>query len=197
VESLDILTYDGNRFEAGKTNDIELQRLVESGGQQARIYAELKTLRDKYADSIRRRFPKIPRRSSGYNLDELLPENDFNVARALVGTESTCALVLEATVRLVYRPPARTLVVLGYPDVYSAGDHVVEIMQYKPIGLEGIDDVLVENMRKKGLHTGDLKFLPAGKGFLLVEFGGETREESDDAANRMMRHLRWSLHPPS
>ena len=197
VESLDVLTYDGARFRAERSSDIELQRVMNCGERQARIYSELKTLRDKYTDAIRERFPNIPRRSSGYNLDELLPEKGFHVARALVGTESTCALVLEATVRLVYRPPARTLVVLGYPDVYSAGDHVTEIMEYKPIGLEGIDDVLVENMRKKGLHTGDLKFLPEGKGFLLVEFGGETREESDDAATRMMRHLRWSLHPPS
>lgn len=99
--------------------------------------------------------------------------------------------------RLVYRPPARTLVVLGYPDVYSAGDHVTEILEYGPMGLEGIDDVLVENMKKKGLHMGDLQFLPDGKGFLLVEFGGETTEESDEKAQRMMRHLRWSLRPPS
>ena len=64
---------------------------------------------------------KIPRRVSGYNLDQLLPEHGFHVARALVGTESTCAIVLEATVRLVYSPPARTLLVLGYADDYSGG----------------------------------------------------------------------------
>src|SRR5262249_17391918 len=96
---------------------------------RGQIYSDLKTLRDKYADEIRLRFPNIPRRVSGYNLDELLPEKGFHVARALVGSECTCALVLEATVRLVYRPPARTLVVLGYPDVYSAGDHVTEILE--------------------------------------------------------------------
>jgi FAD/FMN-containing dehydrogenase/Fe-S oxidoreductase len=197
VESLDVVTYDGERFEATKTSDIELQHLMQIKGRRGQIYSDLKVLRDKYADEIRRGFPDIPRRVSGYNLDELLPEKGFHVARALVGTECTCVVVLEATVRLVYRPPARTLVVLGYPDVYSAGDHVPEILEYGPMGLEGIDHVLVENMRKKGLHMGDIKFLPDGKGFLLVEFGGETREESDEKAQRMMHHLHWGLRRPT
>ena len=191
------MTYDGERFEAAKTSDVELQYLTAGKGRRAEIYSGLKRLRDRYAEVVRARFPRIPRRVSGYNLDELLPERGFHVARALVGSECTCALALEATVRLVYRPPARTLVVLGYPDIYSAADHVMEIMEYHPIGLESVDDILVENMRKKGLHTGDLRFLPEGKGFLLVEFGGETRAESDEAARRLMSHRRWSLRRPA
>src|SRR5215813_8378637 len=154
-------------------------------------------MRDRYADEIRLRFPNIPRRVSGYNLDELLPEKGFHIARALVGSECTCVMVLGATLRLVYSPPARTLVVLGYPDIYSAGDHITEILEYGPIGLEGIDDVLVENMKKKGVHMGDIKFLPDGKGFLLVEFGGETRDESNEKAHAMMRHLSRGLSSPS
>ncbi len=92
----------------------------------------MKSLRDRYADQIRARYPKIPRRVSGYNLDDLLPENGFDVARALVGTESTCVVILEATLRLVYSPPGRSLLVLGYPDVYSAGDHVPDILKFSP-----------------------------------------------------------------
>src|SRR5438094_1503136 len=91
--------------------------------RRAEIYRKLVALRDKYAHLIRQRFPKIPRRVSGYNLDELLPENGFNVARALVGTESTCVIILEATLELIPNPRARSLVVLGYPDIYHAGDH--------------------------------------------------------------------------
>ncbi len=86
----------------------------------ARSTPACKALRDRYADLIRERYPDIPRRVSGYNLDELLPENGFNVARALVGTEGTCVTILEATVRLVYSPPSRERsLVLGYPDVYQ------------------------------------------------------------------------------
>src|SRR6185312_16383660 len=94
VESLEILTYDGLRLEVGPTSPQELELIVRAGGRRGEIYGALKNLRDRYAGLIRRRYPKIPRRVSGYNLDELLPENGFNVARALVGSEGTCVCVL-------------------------------------------------------------------------------------------------------
>ena len=105
------------------------------------------------ADEIRRRYPtNLPRRVSGYNLDDLLPERGFHVARALSGTEGTCVTILEASLHLVHSPAVKSVLVLGYPDVSSAGDHITEVMQYGPIGLEGLDDCLVEDMKTKGIH---------------------------------------------
>ncbi len=112
VEELDIVTYDGLRMRVGATSDQELEAIIAAGGRRGEIYAQLKALRDKYADQIRERFPDIPRRVSGFPLDQLLPENGFNVARALVGTESTCVTVVEAIVRLVHSPPHRVLLML-------------------------------------------------------------------------------------
>src|SRR3546814_9251640 len=106
----------------GATSDAEYDRILSEGGDRAEIYRRLRALRDKYADRIRSRFPNIPRRVSGYGLEELLPENGFNVARALVGTEGTCAHVLEATLRLVDSPKMRSLAVLSYPTIDDAGD---------------------------------------------------------------------------
>src|SRR5215203_1621800 len=150
TEELSILTYDGVGLRVGPTAPDELEAIIRAGGRRGQIYADLKALRDRYADEIRGRFPRIPRRVSGYNLDELLPENGFNVARALVGSESTCVTILEATLRLVYSPPARSLLILGYPDIFSAGDHVTEILPYRPSALEGIDQLLFEWVRGKG-----------------------------------------------
>src|SRR5690349_10935073 len=172
VEELEVLTYDGLRLRVGKTTEAELERIISEGGRRGEIYAGLKSLRDRYGDLIRSHFPDIPRRVSGYNLPWLLPEKGFHVARALVGSECTCAAVLEATVRLVPSPPARTLLVLGYPDVYAAGDHISEVLEARPIGLEGMDDYLVNDMIKKHIHPQEIKLLPDGKGWLLVEFGG-------------------------
>jgi FAD/FMN-containing dehydrogenase len=136
----------------GQTSEFELERKIRDGGREGEIYRKLKTLRDRYSDLIRKRFPKIPRRVSGYNLDELLPENGFHVARALVGSEGTCVTILEASVRLVESPRKRALVVLGYSDIYIYGDHVSEILSFKPIGLEGLDRRLVSQMKVKGLE---------------------------------------------
>jgi len=197
VEELEIITYDGLRLRVGPTSEAELERIIAEGGRRGEIYAGLRSIRDRYADLIRDRYPKIPRRVSGYNLDELLPENGFNVARALVGTEGTCVTILEATVRLVHSPPARALLVLGYPDIYTAGDQITEILAHGPIGLEGIDIDLVQDMEKKGLHSGNVKLLPDGEGWLLVEFGGETRDEADARARELMDALRRLPKTPS
>ncbi len=192
IETIDVLTYRGLRLRAGKTTEGELDQIIRTGGPQAEIYSRLKALRDRYADLIRQRYPSIPRRVSGYNLDQLLPENGFHVARALVGSENTCVTVLSAAVNLVHSPPARSLVVAGYPDIASAADHVMEILSHKPLALEGIDDRLVDAMIKKNLHPEKLALLPGGRGWLLIEFGGETQE----VANAGGQSLIESLKPP-
>ena len=197
VIELDILTYDGFEcaWERRRTRSIGASSTPAAGA--AEIYKGLKQIAVRHREEIRRRFPNIPRRVSGYNLPDLLPENGFNVARSLVGTECTCAVTLEATVKLVWSPPGRSLVVLGYPDIYQAGDHVPEILEFKPIACEAIDALIVENMKIKGLHPRDLKLLPHGRGWLVVEFGGEDRGDSDNQARRMMERLKKLSNAPS
>ena len=197
VEELELLTYDGLRMRVGQTSEEDLERIISEGGRRGEIYYGLKILRDRYAPLIRQRFPEIPRLVSGYGLSQLLPENGFHVARALVGSEGTCVTVLEASVRLVDSRPERALLVLGYPDVYTAGDHVPEIMEYGPIGLEGIDDLLIDYMKRIKMHSEDVELLPEGGGWLLVEFGGDDREAVHAHVQRVMEELRRKDHPPS
>jgi FAD/FMN-containing dehydrogenase/Fe-S oxidoreductase len=197
IEELRVLTYDGLELTVGATDETQLAQIIGEGGRRGEIYRRMRELRDKYAEQIRARYPKIPRRVSGYNLDQLLPENGFHVARALVGTEGTCVTVLEALTRLVDSPPYRSLVILGYPDVFSAGDHVTQVLEFHPIGLEGMDDRLIADMKKKHMHPEDISLLPEGKGWLLVEFGGQSKEESDHNAKKMMEALKKESNAPS
>ena len=197
THALDVLTYDGVGLHVGPTSPDELEAIIRAGGHRGEIYGRLKDLRDRYADQIRRRFPKLPRRVSGYNLDELLPENGFHVARALVGTESTCITILEATLHLVPSPSARSLLILGYPDVYTAADHVPELLEHEPIALEGIDELLFEWVRAKGDARASIELLPPGHGWLLVEFGGASKQEADEQARGLMAKLEKGAHPPS
>ncbi len=196
VHELEILTYDGLRMKVGPTSERELSDIIAQGGRRGEIYQKLLELRDTYADLIRQRYPDIPRRVSGYNLNELLPENGFNVARALVGTECTCALVLEATVQLIHDPPHRALAVLGYPDICVAADHIVEIMQHGPVGLEGLDHNLLRYNKIKGNNLDVIDMLPEGEGFLLVEFGGETEDEARQRAEKLKSDLSRNSDAP-
>ena len=189
IEELEILTYDGARMKVGQTSSEELEGIIRESGRRGEIYSKLKAIAATYGDLIRQRYPNIPRRVSGYNLNYLLPENGFHVARALVGSEGTCVTVLEATCRLVESPPERALLIVSYPDVYQCADCVPDIMAHKPIGLEGIDDLLVEYTRRKGLNSEGLALLPPGGGWLFVEFGAATAKEAEAQAHGLMEAL--------
>jgi len=197
IEELEILTYDGVRMKVGATPNADLGQILQQGGRGAQIYSKLQTIAATYGDLVRQRFPNIPRRVSGYNLNYLLPENGFHVARALVGSEGTCVTVLEATVRLVESPPERVLLVIAYPDIYQCADQVPEIMEHKPIGLEGFDDLLVGYTRSKGINTEGLALLPEGGGWLMVEFGAETVLEAESQARGLMQQLARQSNPPA
>ncbi len=224
IEALDIVTYDGVRLKVGQ-NLIEdyvgtaapggpggpdepcgdsRPRLSggpevsgRSAGRRDRIYSSLKQIAEQYGDLIRKQFPNIPRRVSGYNLNYLLPENGFHIARALVGSEGTCATILEATCRLVESPPQRVLLVVAYPDIYQCADHIPEILEDKPIGLEGFDDLLVYYERTKGINTEGLSLLPDGGGWLMVEFGADSIPGAELQAQRLIDSLRRSANPPN
>ncbi|HEX5477052.1 MAG TPA: FAD-binding and (Fe-S)-binding domain-containing protein, partial [Burkholderiales bacterium] len=185
IERLEVLTYDGARFWCGPTDDSQYKKILEKKDRQAHIYLSLRSIAERYGDLIRSRFPRIKRRVSGYNLDQLLPENGFNVARALVGSEGSCALTLQAEARLVKSPPCRALVVIGYPDIYAAGDAVPEILAAGPIACEGLDERIIGGLRERGLRLADIALLPAGKAWLMVEFGADTAEEVRSRASRL------------
>ena len=189
IARLEVLTYDGARFWVGPTPKEEFERILAAGGRQAEIYRQLKNIADRYGELIRARFPKIRRRVSGYNLDQLLPENGFNVARALVGSEGTCAFTLAAEARLVKSPRERVLVVLAFPDVGAAGDAVPQVLAAGPIACEGLDEAIIGGLRSRKLRLEDIALLPPGKAWLMVEFGAETRAEAVSRA----RQLRGTL----
>ena len=186
VEALEVLTYDGTHFPVGRTPDDALRAILATGGRRAEIYRALDAFRHRYADLIRARFPKIPRRVSGYaDLDKLLPEHGFDVAKALVGSEGTLVTVLEATLRLIPSPPERTLVVLGFNSIFDAADAVPRVLEFGPIAVEGIDHFLVDAMQRKSLNEQNLRVLPEAHDWLVVQFGGETEEEAHEKAERL------------
>jgi FAD/FMN-containing dehydrogenase/Fe-S oxidoreductase len=196
IDELEILTYDGLRMRVGQTSDGEVEKIIAEGGRRGEIYSGLKRLRNAYSSLIQKRYPNIPRRVSGYNLNYLLPENGFHVARALVGSEGTCVTVLEASCRLVESPQERVLLVIAYPDIFQCADRVPEIMAYHPIGLEAVDSLLVEFTRRRHLNADGLALLPQGGGWLFAEFGASTAVEAESQARNLMRALSQSTSPP-
>ncbi|HTU19480.1 MAG TPA: FAD-binding and (Fe-S)-binding domain-containing protein [Gemmataceae bacterium] len=197
THELEILTYDGVRLRVGETPPDKMESMIRQGGRVGEIYSQIKAFVAKYGDEIRRRYPHLPRRVSGYSLEYLLPEHKCHIARALVGSEGTLVAILEATMCLIPEPKARTTLVLGYPDVFTAGDHVTDILPLQPTALEGMDHLLFEFEEKRGKMKRNLQLMPEGKGFLLVEFGGDSREDAEAQARRCMELLEKQPNPPT
>lgn len=187
IDELDILLCDGTRMTVGATNEGELRRIIKAGGRKGEIYAALRDLRDEYAKLIRSKYPDIPRRVSGYNLDYLLPENGFHVARALVGTESTCAITLRARTRLIASPQHRVLLLLAYPSVFAAADQSPHLQALGPIAIEGFQKRIIDQARLAGKHMPGLKLFPEGDAWLLVEFGANTAKAAAALGHKAMR----------
>ena len=179
VARLRVVLYGGETLELGAYDDAAYAEASATGGRLGEVLTGLRGIADRYAPFVRERYPDIPRRVSGYNLDELLPERGFHVARALVGSEGTCAVVTEATLELSTSPRHRRLVVLGYPDIFAAADAVPSLLRHPLLALEGFDVTLAEQMRARPLNVEHLPLLPEGRGWLLAELGSNDPTEAD------------------
>jgi FAD/FMN-containing dehydrogenase/Fe-S oxidoreductase len=145
---------------------------------------ELRELVDAHLATIRTELGRFGRQVSGYSLEHLLPERGFDVARALVGSEGTLALVLGATVRLVSDAPFRGLVVLGYPTMADAADATPGLLPHSPTAVEGLDSRMVQRLRD--VPAAVVPDLPRGSAWLVVELTGESVAEIVGTAHRVV-----------
>ncbi len=178
VVALDLLTATGERLVAQEFGRSGLAAAGPHGAALGRIVADRLEL-------IRTEFGRFPRQVSGYSLEHLLPENGAHLAKFLVGSEGTLAVITEATVRLVESPPAVALAVLGYPDMAAAADAVPALLPHAPVAIEGLDARLVAVVRSRR-GAAAVPDLPRGEGWLFVETSGSTAAEARDAAEKLI-----------
>src|SRR3712207_2074289 len=172
VVGLDVVTGSGARLTVGPDSPRdgvlgELHRLVEGS-----------------LGPIRTELGRFGRQVSGYSLEHLLPERGFDVARALVGSEGTLAVVLGATVRLVADAPFRGLVVLGYPSMADAADATPGLLPHGPTAVEGLDQRIVQRLRD--VPAAVVPDLPRGDGWLIVELTGDSLAEVEAKATGVL-----------
>jgi FAD/FMN-containing dehydrogenase/Fe-S oxidoreductase len=173
VVELDVVTGTGTRFTARRY------------GHDVAHLAAIQTLIADRLGMVRTEFGRFTRQVSGYSLEHLLPENGFDLARFLVGTEGTLALTLGATVRLVQTPRATALAVLGYEDMAAAATAVSALLPHQPVALEGLDSRLVDVVRTRRGPSA-VPELPRGGGWLFAETAGDTPAEAHSKAVKLI-----------
>ncbi|TFV87321.1 FAD-binding oxidoreductase [Blastococcus sp. CT_GayMR20] len=163
VVALDVVTGSGTRLD------------LRPGTPPDGVLADLQRVVDGELATIRTELGRFGRQVSGYSLEHLLPERGFDVARTLVGSEGTLAVVLGATVRLVTDAPFRGLVVLGYPTMAEAADATPALLPHGPTAVEGLDARMVQRLRD--VPAAVVPDLPRGDAWLVVELTGDSEAE--------------------
>jgi FAD/FMN-containing dehydrogenase/Fe-S oxidoreductase len=171
----------------GRTADnvVALAALTADGASLTDIPSTVDSLVRERLALIRTEFGRFTRQVSGYSLEHLLPENGADLAKFLVGTEGTLAVIVEATLRLVEAPRATALAVLGYPDLPAAADAVAGLLPHRPVALEGMDARLADVVRTRR-GTAAVPDLPRGGGWLFAETAGDTDDEARAAAQKLI-----------
>ena len=182
VSSLDVITADGLAFTARRYG----RSAGSVGGPEAGLLRRLGEEIEAHLGLVRTEFGRFGRQVSGYSMEHLLPENGFDVARMLAGTEGSLAVMTAATVKLVRAPAATALAVLGYPDMAAAADAVPALLPHHPVALEGLDSRIVDVIRRRR-GAGRVPELPRGDGWLFAELAGDTPAEAAAAARALAR----------
>lgn len=189
VAEIDLVTSDGARLTATETG----LRATDpadafSAGRAESLTAALERLAQDNLGTFRLELGRIPRQVSGYHLDNLLPEKKFNIARAVVGSEGTWAVVVGARMKLVPKPASALLVCLGYEDVVDAACDIPAILEFSPAAVEGTDEAIVATMRHRRGPDSVLG-LPEGRAWLFVDLDGDDLESVRAQADRLLARL--------
>jgi FAD/FMN-containing dehydrogenase/Fe-S oxidoreductase len=195
VRSLDVLLADGTRCTVDSVG--RRDELAGRPGREGELHRRLQDFVDRNEVVIGRRFGQFTRQISGYALHRLLPENSYDVAGLLCGSEGGFATTLQATVSLTALPAAKVLCVLGFEDSISSADCVLAVLRHEPLTMESINVDLIERLpddvRAAAVGAG----LPPGRAWLLVEMSGDDQASARVAAEKMLEEVRDSDSRPT
>ena len=187
---LEVLTADGAHLLIGRgaisAADAADRESVARAGDLSR---QLQALVTENLAVLRTELQTIPRQVSGFHLGELLPENGFNVARTIAGTEGTCVTILRARVGLVEKPGPTALLCVGYDSTVESARDVVAMLEERPSAIEGLDSSIVDIMRERR-GPASVSLLPRGAAYVIVEFSSATMEESASRCEALVERLR-------
>jgi len=170
-----VLLADGTEMELKKCSEEAYQDKINAGGREAEIYSGFREIVKTNKEEISARFPKVMRRVGGYNLDEFIHTEEWNLAKLITGSEGTLAVTLELKLNLEPLPKYKSVCALHYRTFLEAIGTVNDILKYKPAAVEIIDETVI-NLSKQNLTTKQYCHFIQGEpgAILLVEIYDDT-----------------------
>lgn len=207
VHSVDVVLADGTSTTLGPVPEGELDALCARPDAVGRIHRVVRETVARHRAAIEAKFPKILRRVSGYNLDEFVPGLpvraagwhdapwQFNLARLIVGSEGTLAVIQGAELRVVPIPAATGLVVLSFATIPAALDRLEEIVATGPVAVEMLDRMILDLAATHPAYAGRMEFAEGRPAAVLAaQFYADSAEELADRANDLARRFEGRPH---
>src|ERR671916_1162646 len=144
---------------------------------EARLLRGALGIGERYADEIKRRFPRMIRRVSGYGLDALVDTETLDLTRLVCGSEGTLAVVTRTEFRLHPLPEARALASFEFDSLSAAARATGRFLQTDPSAIELLDDVAIGRARDNPAYQDSTRFVQGNpKAVLVVEWSGTERK---------------------
>ncbi len=190
VIELDMVLSSGEEITFKEVNNEELREILVKGGRSGEIHRKILKIKKTYHDEIKRKFPDIPRRVSGYNLDALIRSPNLDPTKLIVGSEGTLGIVTQVKLRIAKRPKVTGFCVLFYDDMIAGMDCIDEILAYSPFSVEMIDHHIIEMGVRAPALKGKTQWLKGSpEAIFVVEFQGETL----DKVNSQVENFRQNI----
>jgi len=178
VIELTVLLSDGSEVVLKELSSDALEGKSQADSLEGRVHREVARLAQEHRSEILARYPKIMRRVSGYNLDEFIKPQPFNLSRILVGSEGTLGMVVEAKMRLVPKPKWTALDVIHFDDDLEALRASQAILETAPYALESTDKMILSLARGNIVQSQRLGFVQGNpSSLLMVEYAGDTEAQ--------------------
>jgi FAD/FMN-containing dehydrogenase/Fe-S oxidoreductase len=187
VLELEVVLADGSMTAFKDLTPSELQAKLTLQNLEGQIYREARRIAQEQQTEIDLRYPKIQRRVSGYNLDEVL-RDPTNMAKVVVGSEGTLVTFTRAKVRMVPRPKAAALAVIHFHSILESFEATVALLDSGASAIEMMDDTIIKQGRKHPGMSQRMEFVEGNPAaMLLVEASGDTPEEAASGLERITR----------
>ncbi len=191
VLGIELILASGETLYFGEVDQETLDKKLKLSNTEGHIYREVCRIRDQYKEEIEKNFPKIPRRVSGYNLDELLKPGPLNISKLITGSEGTLGIATKIKVNIVDVPSNKGLCILFFHSMQEAMNALESIMEFHPLSLEMIDDQIIHRGRESPSMRGKLKWLKGTpKALLVIEFQAHSENELKEILEQFTGKMR-------
>ena len=190
VVEMNAVLSNGQTARFGPLNENGLEAKTHGDGLEAEIYRRLRSIGEASREEVLACYPKILRRVSGYNLDELARDDGFNMARFVVGSEGTLVSITEAKLRLVPRPKMTALAVLHFRELIESMEATVATLELEPAAVEHIGSMIIRQARNNLEYARMTDFVEGDPDSLLVvELTGDSETELEHKLDRLEERM--------